>query len=77
MNCDCDRCVVQNHDEIPAAAGQIVRYDVYLDDDRRSVDLRPGLNVIFACEVDQRKNLQGRLISIGGNLECGWRLYVC
>jgi len=65
------------HDRVSRFRQSLVRCDVYPDGDCRSVDCRPGLYLIFACAVDQRKNLRGRLLSIGGNLECGWRLYVC
>jgi hypothetical protein len=65
------------HDRVSRNRQSLVRCGVYPDGDYRSVDCRPGLYVIFACAVDQRKNFQGRLLSIGGNLECGWRLYVC
>ena len=65
------------HDRVSRIRQCLVRCGVYPDGDYRSVDWRPGLNVIFADAVGQRRNLQGRLLSIGGSLECGWRLYVC
>jgi len=71
--------VALRYDLVSRVRQSFVRCEVYLDDDCRSVDCRPGLNLIVACAADhdQMKNLRGRLLSIGGNLECGWRLYVC